>query len=119
MDQAIEMNDFLTPVNVIAFALILVCALSGAAAPYVKGEKEFHYVRYLVDVVTSCAAGFIVFLIVRTTTNSWEWTAASSGISAYFGIKIMNVLYHLFTGKIKLSFVEHSQSNSMGGRHEN
>lgn len=74
----------MTAIAMITVVLIIVCSISGAAMPYVKGEKMFKFIRYLVEVITSAAAGFIVFLLLRVTDIPGEWIAAFSGISAYF-----------------------------------
>lgn len=97
-------EDFMTAIAMITVILIIVCSISGAAMPYVKGEKMFKFIRYLVEVITSAAAGFIVFLLLRVTDIPGEWIAAFSGISAYFGTRIMNVLYGLLTGRLKVMF---------------
>ena len=74
----------MTAIAMITVILIIVCSISGAAMPYVKGEKMFKFIRYLVEVITSAAAGFIVFLLLRVTDIPGEWIAAFSGIAAYF-----------------------------------
>lgn len=94
----------MTATAMITVILIIVCSISGAAMPYVKGEKVFKFIRYLVEVITSAAAGFIMFLLLRVTDIPGEWIAAFSGIAAYFGTRIMNVLYGLLTGRLKVMF---------------
>ncbi len=78
----LELNDLLTAVNMISYGLMVICA-----------------------------AGFIVFLLLRSADVSWEWNAASCGVSAYFGLKIMNTLYFVVTGKFKLTFQEKGGAN--------
>lgn len=107
----LELNDLLTAVNMISYGLIVISAAAGAAQPFLKGEKNFSGIKYFVDFVTSCAAGFIVFLLLRSADVSWEWNAASCGVSAYFGLKIMNTLYFVVTGKFKLTFQEKGGAN--------
>jgi len=46
---------------------------------------------------------FTLILILRTSKLSWEWIGACSGVSSYFGLKIMNTLYGVVTGKLKLT----------------
>lgn len=101
-----RIEEFMTALTYIAGVLIIVCSLSGAAMPYVKGEKMFTFARYLVEVVSSAAAGVIVFLLLRVTDMPEEWIAALSGLSAYFGTRLMNVLYSLLVGRLKLIFHE-------------
>lgn len=93
--------DFLTTISQIAFILIFVCALAGPAQKYAKGEQIFKIGQYFVEVITSAAAGFIVFLLLRVSSIPEEWIAAFSGLSAYFGTRLMNVLYGLLVGKIR------------------
>ncbi|MFQ7008804.1 MAG: phage holin family protein [Parasutterella sp.] len=73
-------EDFMTAIAMITVILIIVCSISGAAMPYER-EKMFKFIRYLVEVITSAAAGFIVFLLLRVTDIPGEWIAAFSGIS--------------------------------------
>lgn len=95
-------SDFATAVSQIAAILIIVCALAGPAQAYAKGEKVFKFFQFVVEFVTSAAAGFIVFLLLRVTDMPEEWIAAFSGISAFFGTRLMNVLYAIFVGKLKI-----------------
>lgn len=105
-----QFQDFMTALTYIACVLIFVCSLSGAAMPYVKGEKVFVFAKYLVEVVSSAAAGVIVFLILRVTDMPEEWIAAFSGLSAYFGTRLMNVLYSIFVGRLRIIFHEKPES---------
>lgn len=99
-------SDFLTAIGQITAILILVCALAGPAQQYSKGEKMFNFFHYLAEVVTSMVAGFIVYLLLRVTEMHEEWIAAFSGLGAYFGNRIMNLLYRFMVGKLKISFYE-------------
>lgn len=103
MSEHFQPKEFASTVNLIVFTLILICAASGSAMPYVRAERNWNFPRWFVEFISSCAAGFIVYLILRTSKLSWEWIGACSGVSAYFGLKIMNTLYGIVTGKLKLT----------------
>lgn len=104
--------DFITAVNQIAFYLLLLCALAGPAQKYVKGDKPFRILQYLIEVVTSALTGVIVFLLLRVFDMPEEWLAALTGIAAFFGTKLINVLYRILIEKLSSVF------NSNGGRHD-
>lgn len=114
METDFSLSEFASTVNLIVFTLILICAASGSAMPYVRAERGWNFPRWFIEFVTSCAAGFIVYLILRTSKLSWEWIGACSGVSAYFGLKIMNTLYGVITGKLKLTV-----HNNNGANHGN
>lgn len=109
-----RIEDFMTAITYIAGVLILVCSVSGAAMPYVKGGKMFVFARYLVEVISSAAAGVIVFLILRVTDMPEEWIAALSGLSAYFGTRLMNVLYSILVGRLKIIFHDKNDDENGG-----
>lgn len=113
-------SDFLTAIGQITAILILVCALAGPAQQYSKGEKMFNLFHYLAEVVTSMVAGFIVYLLLRVTEMHEEWIAAFSGLGAYFGNRIMNLLYRFMVGKLKIAFYENTdkklESLEVGGK---
>ena len=103
METDFSLSEFDSTVNLIVFTLIVICAASGSAMPYVRAERDWNFPRWFIEFITSCAAGFIVYLILRTSKLSWEWIGACSGVSSYFGLKIMNTLYGIVTGKLKLT----------------
>lgn len=97
-------SDFLTAINQITAVLIIVCALAGPAQAYVKGEKKFVFVRFLVEVVTSALSGIFIFLLLRVYDMPEEWLAAFTGIGTLFGLKVIDALYAFFMGRIKFMF---------------
>lgn len=96
--------DFVTAISQITAVLILVCALTGPAQAYIKGEKKFDLIRYFVEVVTSALSGVIIFLLLRVFDMPEEWLAAFTGIGTLFGLKVMDVLYAIFIGRLRFLF---------------
>lgn len=85
-------------------SLVILCALVGAASTFVKGERQFKLSIYLFEVFSSMSAGTIVYLFLRVTSTPEEWIAAISGLSAYFGTKLLAILYQLLVNKIQNYF---------------
>lgn len=97
-------SDLNSALNQISLILVFLCALTGGAAPFVKGEKAFRFGLYLWEVVSSMSAGIIVFLFLKATNTPDEVIGAVSGLSAYFGTKLMSMLYGVLIFKIKQIF---------------
>lgn len=104
-----KFDEFMTALSLISFALGLVSSLAGAAMPYVKGERKFMFYRYIVEVATSAIAGVVVFLLLKVTDIPEEWIAALTGISSFYGTRLMNVLYGLLVGRLKIIFLDSSK----------
>ena len=68
METDFSLSEFASTVNLIVFTLILICAASGSAMPYVRAERNWNFVRWFVEFISSCAAGFIVYLILHLQT---------------------------------------------------
>ena len=100
-----KFDEFITALSLIAFALGFVSSLAGAAMPYVKGERKFMFYRYIVEVATSAIAGVVVFLLLKVTDIPEEWIAALTGIASFYGTRLMNVLYGLLVGRLKIIFL--------------
>lgn len=97
-------SDLNSALNQISIFLVFMCALTGGAAPFVKGEKTFKFGLYLWEVFSSMSAGVIVFLFLKATNTPDEIIGAVAGLSAYFGTKLMSMLYGLLIFKIKQFF---------------
>ena len=104
-----KFDEFMTALSLISFALGFVSALAGAAMPYVKGERQFMFYRYIVEVATSAIAGVVVFLLLKVTDIPEEWIAALTGIASFYGTRLMNVLYGLLVGRLKIIFLGSSK----------
>lgn len=98
--------NLLTSMQTISAALVSLCAVVGAAGPFVKGERTFKLSLYCFEVFSSMSAGAIVYLLLRATSTPEEWIAAISGLSAYFGTKLMSILYQLLIKKLQKLFHE-------------
>lgn len=105
-----KFDEFITALSLIAFALGFVSSLAGAAMPYVKGERKFMFYRYIVEVATSAIAGVVVFLLLKVTDIPEEWIAALTGIASFYGTRLMNVLYGLLVGRLKIIFLGSSKN---------
>lgn len=99
-------DDFMTALTLISLALGGVSALAGAAMPYVKGERDFMLARYIVEVMTSAIAGVVVFLLLKVTDLPEEWIAALTGVASFYGVRLMNILYGLLVGRLKVIFLD-------------
>lgn len=99
-------DDFMTSLTLISLALVGVSALAGAAMPYVRREREFMLARYIVEVMTSAIAGVIVFLLLKVTDLPEEWIAALTGVSSFYGVRLMNILYGFLVGRLKVIFLD-------------
>lgn len=104
-----KFDEFMTALSLISFALGFVSALAGAAIPYVKGERQFMFYRYIVEVATSAIAGVVVFLLLKVTDIPEEWIAALTGVASFYGTRLMNVLYELLVGRLKIVFLDSSK----------
>ena len=105
-------NKLLSSMQVIAGGLITLCAFAGAASAFVKGERQFKLSLYLFEVVSSMSAGTIVYLFLRATSTPEEWIVAISGLSAYFGTKLLAVFYTLLVQKLQGLFNGKNASGS-------
>lgn len=104
--------SLLTNMKTITAILVALCAFVGAAAPFVKGERQFKVSLYCFEVLSSMSAGTIVYLILKATSTPEEWIAAISGLSAYFGTKLLTVLYSLVIKKLQKVFHENTENKS-------
>ena len=98
-----KFDEFMTALSLISFALGFVSSLAGAAMPYVKGERKFMFYRYI--------AGVVVFLLLKVTDIPEEWIAALTGIASFYGTRLMNVLYGLLVGRLKIIFLDSSKDD--------
>ena len=104
-----KFDEFMTALSLISFALGFVSSLAGAAMPYVKGERKFMFYRYIVEVAASAIAGVVVFLLLKVTDIPEEWIAALTGIASFYGTRLINVLYGLLVGRLKIIFLDSSK----------
>ena len=93
--------SLLTNMKTITTLLVAICAFVGAAAPFVKGERQFKISLYIFEVLSSMSAGTIVYLLLKVTSTPEEWIAAVSGLSAYFGTKLLTTLYAIFIKRLQ------------------
>ena len=104
-----KFDEFMTALSLISFALGFVSSLAGAAMPFVKGEWIFMLYRSIVEVGTSAIGGVVVFLLLKVTDIPEEWIAALTGIASFYGTRLMNVLYGLLVGRLKIIFLDSSK----------
>ena len=105
-----QWGDMSNALNVISMLLMFLCALTGGAARFTKGDVAFRFGLYVWEVASSMSAGMIVFLFLKATNTPDEIIGAISGLSAYFGTRLMSMLYGILIFKIK-KFFRHSDDD--------
>lgn len=104
MEKPTQWGDMSNALNVISMLLMFLCALTGGAARFTKGDVAFKFGLYVWEVASSMSAGMIVFLVLKATNTPDEIIGAISGLSAYFGTRLMSMLYGILIFKIKKIF---------------
>lgn len=105
-----KFDEFMTALSLISFALDLISALAGAAMPVRKRRKG-----NLCSIDTSLKwphrqlPGVVVFLLLKVTDIPEEWIAALTGVASFYGTRLMNVLYGLLVGRLKIIFLDSSK----------
>lgn len=99
-----QWGDMNNALNILSMLLVFFCALTGGATRFTKGDIAFKFGLYLWEVASSMSAGMIVFLFLKATNTPDEMVGAISGLSAYFGTRLMSMLYGVLVFKIKQYF---------------
>lgn len=107
-----QWGDMNNALNILSMLLIFLCALTGGATRFTKGDMAFKFGLYLWEVASSMSAGMIVFLFLKATNTPDEMVGAVSGLSAYFGTRLMSMLYGVLVFKIKHYFKHSDDTGS-------